>query len=454
MKTIIVGGGKVGSLLSSDLSNLYNDVTLIDTNEKIVEKIVDTYDIQGLVGNGANYSILREAGAHESDMFISVTTSDEINIISCITAKQMGAKYTIARIRNPEYSQTKEFLKNSLGIDLMINPEFEAAKQIMYMLKYPTANKVECFADNKFNILEVTIKEDSILCGVSLMNSRDIINFPTVVCLVERQGEVIVPKGDYIFQVGDKVHITASNLDLKKFYKLLGSKESLNKKLSSALIIGASKLTHYLVDLLLKNNFYIKTLEINEEKATTLSTAYPSIDVILADGSDRDILIEEGIETFDSCIALTGLDEENIIISLYGEKLGIKKSIAKINRESLTQIAEDIGQYAYITPKKIVSDIIIKHSKSLISSNKFEIQNLYRIADNRVELVEFVINHEYKVTKHSLKNLKINKNVLIAFIIRNGHQIFPNGDERIQINDNVVIVSYQKNIKNIDDILD
>ena len=220
MKAIIVGGGKVGNLLCEELSETYDEVTLIETNEKLVQKIIESYDIQGVNGNGANYEILKEADASNADMFISVTASDEINIISCITAKQMGAKYTIARIRNPEYTETKEFLKSHLGIDLMLNPEFEAAKQISYMLKYPSANKIEVFGDNKVKMIEVAIEKDSLLKDISLNDSKKIIDFPAVVCLVERKGEVIIPRGDYIFKVGDKVHITAEERNLKKFYKL------------------------------------------------------------------------------------------------------------------------------------------------------------------------------------------------------------------------------------------
>lgn len=453
MKVVIVGGGKVGELLCADFSNTFKEVTLIDTNEQRVEKLVETYDISGLLGNGANYDILSEADAGHAEMFIAVTTSDEINMISCITAKQMGAKYTIARIRNPEYSKTKEFIKESLGIDLMVNPEFEAAKQIFHMLKYPTATKVESFSENKFNILEVIINQNSVLNGVSLIDSKKIIDFPSLVCLVEHKGEVFVPRGNYIFEVGDKVHITAANKDLKKFYKLLGNRDNLEKKLTSSLIIGGGKIAHYLVDFLEKANFYTKVIEINKEKAIALSEAYPNIDVILADGSDRDTLIEEGIQTFDSCISLTGLDEENIIINLYADKLGIKKSVAKVNRASLKQIAEDIGQYSYITPKEIVGNIIAKYTKSLQCSKHSDIENFYRIANNQVEVIEFIVNDIAKVVGTKLKDMDINENMLIAFIVRNNKQIFPNGDDEIKLGDHVVVVSYKQKIEHIDDIL-
>ena len=454
MKVIIVGGGKVGELLCADFSNTFDEVTIIDTNERRVEKLVETYDINGLIGNGANSDILLEADAANSDMFISVTTSDEINMISCIAAKQIGAKYTIARFRNPEYSKTKEFIKQSLGIDLMVNPEYEAAKQIFYMLKYPTATKVESFSNNKFNILEVLINENSLLKGVSLIDSRKYIDFPSLVCLVERKGEVFVPRGNYIFEVGDKVHITASNKNLKKFYKLLGNKENLEKKITSSLIIGGGKVAYYLVEFLQKASFYTKVIEIDKEKAISLSETYPEIDVIWADGSDRDTLIEEGIQTFDSCISLTGLDEENIIINIYAHKLGIKKTVAKVNRASLKQIAEDIGQYSYITPKEIVGNIIKKHTKSLQCSRTTDIENFYRIANNKAEVIEFKISSENsKVIGIKLKDLDINDNTLIAFIIRNNKQIFPNGDDEIKVNDNVVVVSYQQKIEHIDDIL-
>ena len=454
MKVVIVGGGKVGELLCADFSDIFQEVTIIDTNELRVEKLVEAYDINGILGNGANYEVLTRADSAKADMFISVTASDEINMICCIAAKQMGAKYTIARIRNPEYSKTKEFLRESLGIDLMVNPEYEAAKQISHMLKYPTATKVESFFGGKFNILEVIINENSILNGISLIDSKKIIDFPSLVCLVERKGEVFVPRGNYIFNVGDKVHITAANKNLKKFYKLLGNKDNLEKKITSSLVIGGGKIAHYLVEFLQIANFYIKVIEIDKNKAISLSESFPDIDVIWADGSDRDTLIEEGIQTFDSCISLTGFDEENIIINLYADKLGIKKTVAKVNRASLKQIAEDIGQYSYITPKEIVGNIITKYTKSLQCSKHSDIENFYRIANNQAEVIEFKItNNSAKILGIKLKDLAINPNMLIAFIIRNNKQIFPNGDDEIKLDDNVVVVSYKHKIEHIDDII-
>lgn len=454
MKVVIVGGGKVGELLCADFSNIFKEVTIIDTNELRVEKLVEAYDINGILGNGANYEVLTRADTAEADMFISVTASDEINMICCIAAKQMGAKYTIARIRNPEYSKTKEFLRESLGIDLMVNPEYEAAKQISHMLKYPTAIKVESFFGGKFNILEVIINSNSILNGVSLIDSKKIIDFPSLVCLVERQGEVFVPRGNYVFNVGDKVHITAANKNLKKFYKLLGNQDNMEKKITSSLVIGGGKIAHYLVEFLQIANFYVKVIEIDKNKAIALSETFPDIDVIWADGSDRDTLIEEGIQTFDSCISLTGFDEENIIINLYADKLGIKKTVAKVNRASLKQIAEDIGQYSYITPKEIVGNIITKYTKSLQCSKHSDIENFYRIANNQAEVIEFKItNNSAKILGIKLKDLAINPNMLIAFIIRNNKQIFPNGDDEIKLDDNVVVVSHKHKIEHIDDII-
>ena len=454
MKVVIVGGGKVGELLCADFSSIFKEVTIIDTNELRVEKLVEAYDINGILGNGANYEVLTRADTAEADMFISVTASDEINMICCIAAKQMGAKYTIARIRNPEYSKTKEFLRESLGIDLMVNPEYEAAKQISHMLKYPTAIKVESFFGGKFNILEVIINSNSILNGVSLIDSKKIIDFPSLVCLVERQGEVFVPRGNYVFNVGDKVHITAANKNLKKFYKLLGNQDNMEKKITSSLVIGGGKIAHYLVEFLQIANFYVKVIEIDKNKAIALSETFPDIDVIWADGSDRDTLIEEGIQTFDSCISLTGFDEENIIINLYADKLGIKKTVAKVNRASLKQIAEDIGQYSYITPKEIVGNIITKYTKSLQCSKHSDIENFYRIANNQAEVIEFKItNNSAKILGIKLKDLAINPNMLIAFIIRNNKQIFPNGDDEIRLDDNVVVVSYKHKIEHIDDII-
>ena len=454
MKVVIVGGGKVGELLCADFSDIFQEVTIIDTNELRVEKLVEAYDINGILGNGANYEVLTRADSAKADMFISVTASDEINMICCIAAKQMGAKYTIARIRNPEYSKTKEFLRESLGIDLMVNPEYEAAKQISHMLKYPTATKVESFFGGKFNILEVIINKNSILNGISLIDSKKIIDFPSLVCLVERKGEVFVPRGNYIFNVGDKVHITAANKNLKKFYKLLGNKDNLEKKITSSLVIGGGKIAHYLVEFLQIANFYIKVIEIDKNKAISLSESFPDIDVIWADGSDRDTLIEEGIQAFDSCISLTGFDEENIITSMFLDRVGVHKNITKVNRTSLLEIIHAPDFSSIITPKSIAVDTIMHFIRGRVNAQYSDLQAMHHLANGQIETLQFQIKEANKMTAKPLSQLKLKKGVLIAAIIRKGKTIFPTGEDTLKVGDQLLVTTLLPNITKIYDLIE
>lgn len=450
MKIVIVGAGKIGEMLCKDLSTEGNDITLIEENSKILDRILSSSDIMGLVGNGADCEILKEAYINNTDIFIAVTHSDEINIISSIMAKKLGAKYTIARVRNPEYSSQMKFMSESLGIDRMINPEAEAAYFIAKNLEFPNALNVESFAGNKVNMVEVLVEKNTYLDGLRLVDFKHKYFSTLLVCIVQRGQEIHIPTGNFILQSGDRIYVTGVQSELSEFYKSLGHKE---ERIKSVLVIGGGKISYYLTDLLLSKKMNVKIIEINEKKALELSERFEHASVIFGDGTSSQLLEEEGIKEFDSCVSLTGIDEENIIISMYANKMGVKKTVTKVNGISLFNFLELDGLQTIVTPKKLTADNIIKTVRSLIGSQDENIETLYRLADNKVEAIEFKIHKNSPLINVPLKELPIKKNVLITYIIRNDGLIFPGGSDILLENDRIIIVTTEKYLNDVNKIL-
>ncbi len=450
MKIIIVGAGKVGELLCKDLAIEGNDITLIEEDPKILDRILSSSDIMGLVGNGANCEVLKEASVETADIFIAVTHSDEINIISSVIAKKMGAKYTIARVRNPEYSSQMKFMSDSLGIDIMLNPEAEAAFFIARNLEFPNALNVETFAGNKVNLVEILVEKDTYLDGIKLMEFKNKYFASLLVCIVKRGQEIHIPTGNFTLQAGDRIYVTGIQSELSKFYKSLGHKE---KRIKSVIIIGGGRITYYLTDMLLEKMMDIKIIEINEDKARELSGIYENAVIVHGDGTDSELLDEERFGEYDACISLTGIDEENIILSMYANKLGIKKTITKINGISLFNVLELVGLQSIVTPKKIIADYIIRIVRSLLSSQGENIETLYRLVDNNVEAIEFKVPENSDVINIPLKDLDTKDNLLIAYILRNGQLIFPGGLDVLKPKDRVIIVTTEKFLDDINKIL-
>lgn len=451
MKIIIVGAGKIGELLCRDLSTEGNDITLIEQNSKILDRVLSVSDIMGIVGNGANREVLSDAGVSNSDIFIAVTTNDEINIISSVMAKKMGAKYTIARVRNPEYSEQMQFMKESLGIDIMLNPEAEAADFIRKNLEYPNALNVDSFAKNKVNLVEILIEENSYLNNLKLMDFKRKYFRNILVCIVQRGNEIYVPTGNFILKTNDRIYVTGEAIDLRDFYKSLGHSD---EEIKSVFIVGGGRITHYLVDILLKKKMDLKIVELKKERAKELSETFENVEIINGNGIDMDLLEEENFSSYDACVSLTGIDEENIIISMFADKIGIKKTITKINRTSLLNVLDFVGLQSILTPKKIIADYIVKIVRSFASSQgENNIQNLYRFADNRVEAIEFLVGESNRIIGTPLKDLHFKENVLVPYIIRKGKLIMPNGFDIIQPNDTVIIITTQQYLDDIDQII-
>jgi len=451
MKIVIVGAGVVGESLCTELSQEGNDVILIEKREEILNKIIDTNDITGLVGNGASYENLIEAGADKADVFIAVTEADELNIISCIIAQKIGAKYTIARVRNPEYSADKKFVREGLGISMMINPEEEAAKSIMNKLKFPNATSVDSIFSNRATILELEITKESSLKGIMLKDLDKVTSEKIIIFIVKRGNEVFIPSGNFVLEEDDSIYVTGTSDAVVKFYNEMGYQ---HKNINSAMLIGGGTISHYLTERLLKIKKQVKIIESDRERAEKLSRSYPNAIVIKGDETDQELLLNEGIKNYDAVLALTDKDEENIVISMFAESVNEGKVITKMSRTLLLPILEEKGLYSVIVPKKVIADIIIRVVRSKINVKGSKMNTLHRLVDNNIEAIVFEVSPQSKIIGIPLKDLKVISDLLIVCILRDEELIYPGGDDIIQAKDKVMIVTLKRTIEDIDDILE
>ena len=450
MKIVIAGAGVVGESLCSELSAEGNDVILIEKKEKILNKLVETYDITGLVGNGASYETLLEAGTDTADIFIAATESDELNIISSIIAKKLGTKFTIARVRNPEYSSNMQFVREGLGISLMINPEQETAKSIANKLMFPVALSVENFFGQRAGFISIRVQKDNFLNGMQLKELEFSSKDKVIICTVRRGEDVFIPSGDFTILEGDIVHIAGSKEAVHKFYDKI---EKSNLKIDSALLVGGGTISHYLIGKLLENKIKVKVIENNKERAEKLSESYPKAIVIRGDEADQEFLMQEGINNYDSTVILTDSDEENTVITMFVNSITNSKLITKMNRTLMLSILEKNTRTSTVVPKKVISDMIISVVRSKTNMRGSTMSFLYRL-ESQVEFITFEINKNSRAIDISLKDLKIKKGTLIASILRDGKMIFPGGNDAIKINDSVMVVTTASSIEDFDDILE
>ena len=450
MKIVIAGAGVVGESLCSELSAEGNDVILIEKEEKILNKLVETYDITGLVGNGASYETLLEAGTDTADIFIAATESDELNIISSIIAKKLGTKFTIARVRNPEYSSNMQFVREGLGISLMINPEQETAKSIANKLMFPVALSVENFFGQRAGFISIRVQKDNFLNGMQLKELEFSSKDKVIICTVRRGEDVFIPSGDFTILEGDIVHIAGSKEAVHKFYDKI---EKSNLKIDSALLVGGGTISHYLIGKLLENKIKVKVIENNKERTEKLSESYPKAIVIRGDEADQEFLTQEGINNYDSTVILTDSDEENTVITMFVNSITNSKLITKMNRTLMLSILEKNTRTSTVVPKKVISDMIISVVRSKTNMRGSTMSFLYRL-ESQVEFITFEINKNSRAIDISLKDLKIKKGTLIASILRDGKMIFPGGNDAIKINDSVMVVTTASSIEDFDDILE
>ncbi|CEL90916.1 Trk system potassium transporter TrkA [Streptococcus sanguinis] len=447
MKIIVVGGGKVGTALCRSLVAEKHDVILIEQDEAVLNQITKRYDIIGIAGNGANFKILEQADVSHCDIFISMTEQDEVNMVSAVLAKRMGAKETIVRVRNPEYSNPYFKEKNILGFSLVVNPELLTARYIANIIDFPNALSVEHFANGRVALMEFKLKEDSNLCQMNISQFRKKFG-NIIVCAIERKGHLEIPDGDFTLEAGDKIYVTGNRLDIVQFHNMVRP-----RVVKSLMIIGAGKIAYYLLNILKNSKIELKIIESNRERANFFSQEFPDLYVVHGDGTAKDILLEERANNFDAIATLTGVDEENIITSMFLNNLGVQKNITKINRTSLLEIIDNQDFASIVTPKGIAVDTIMHFIRGRYNAQFSNLEALHHVANGQIETLQFQIKEENKMTGIPLSQLHLKKDVLIAAIIRQGKAIFPTGDDDLQVGDKIIVTTLLQNITQIYDLL-
>ena len=425
-------------------------ITIIDKNSEKIQNLTNLYDIMGIVGNGASYSVQMEAGIEEADLIISVTDSDELNLLCCTVAKQVGDCSAIARVRTPDYSKEVSYLRDKLGLAMIINPELEAAKETARILYLPTALEVNSFAHGQAELIKIKVPEGNTIDGMTIAHLGRKIAPNILICAVERDGDVTIPAGDYTIQRGDIISFAASRKVAKQFLEDIGFKTN---QVGNTMIIGGGKSTYYLAKLLINMGIEVKIIESNRQKCEELSILLPKAIIINGDGTDEELLKEEGIESAEAFVPLTGIDEENVMLTLYARKVSKAKVITKINRMTFKTVLNELDLGSVIYPRYITSEAIIAYVRAKRATKGSDIETLYHIFDSRAEAIEFRIREESSVTDVCLANLSLKKNLLIAFINRNGKIIIPSGNDCIRVGDTVTIVTTHSGLKDIRDIL-
>ena len=452
MNAVIVGCGKVGTELAKTLVNDGHDVTVIDNDEKALEQAAEAIDILPICGNGADINTLKEADLKSKDIFIAVSPSDELNLLSCVIAGSISTAKTIARVRNPLYSKETEFLKNKLGLSKIINPEHAAALEIYKLLQYPALTRMDSFANGKVVIFTVHITSEHPLLGKSLQEVRGITGSNILVCAVERKGEVIIPSGNFVIEDDDAISIVSTLDEMKNLFRFLKVK---NKAAQSCIITGGGTIAHYLTDMLLKKGMHVRIVEINEDKCQKLSEVFPEAEVIHGDGTDKAFLMKQGLGKVDAFVPLTGIDEENIITATFAKNVSDAKVITKISRTDLNDVMDELHIDSAVFPKFICADIIAQYVRAQSNGVGGNVETLYRYLDNRIEILEFKAKDDKDIVNIplALLGVRLKDNMIIACIVRDGSFIIPSGKNMIKEHDSVIIVTTHHGISALHGIL-
>lgn len=450
MKIIIVGCGKVGYALAEQLNDEGHDITVVDIKEEKIEKAISTVDVQGIVGNGTTFATLLDAGIKNSDLLIAVTARDEVNLLCCLMAKKTGNCDTIARVRNPEYMNEMNYFRDVLGLSMVINPELTCARSICNLVEVPSALDFTTFGKGRANLIKLSIPENSDINNMTVAEFSKKVQSKTLICAIERDGEVVIPNGDSVLQNNDKIYVVIPSSELHSLLGKIGIKE---KRIKNVMIIGGSRIAYYLTKRLQEAHIRVKIIERNFEICERLSEMLPHTLIIHGDATERQILFEEGIEDVDAFVSLTNMDEENLVLSLFANKVSDAKIITKVDKVAFGEVIEELPIGNIACPKNITAKSIIQYVRGLQNSIGSNIETLYRIIDNQAELIEFRVNQESKVTGVPLMKLNIRKNLLVCGIIRDGKIITPSGKDTIELGDAVLIVTTNKGLANINDIL-
>ena len=455
MKIIVVGCGKVGYNLAEQLAAENHDVTVIDSNEVKLETASTNLDIIGVPGNGTSFHVQEEAGVKEADLLIAVTDRDEINLLSCLIAKKAGNCQTIARVRNPEYYNEIGFLKEELGLAMVINPELAAAAEISRLIQVPSAMEIDTFAKGRINLVKFEVPKDSSWAGMKISEISSKFSGTMLICIIERktqgkEAEVIIPHGNITLEPGDKISVIVPPEHMNSFFRKMGVS---HKVIKNVMIAGGSRIAYYLAERLTKSGIKVKIVEKSRSRCEELSSALPKVMVIDGDAANDTLLTEEGIENMDAFVALTNFDEENIMLSLYANKMSNAKLFTKINRVAFEGVVNEIPIGSIITPKNLTAEYIIQYVRSMQNSIGSNVEAVYRMVHNQVEALEFYVKEDSAVTNRTFAELKLKPNLLVCGIVRNGVRIIPSGQDMILKGDSVIVVTTNIGLNDIQEIM-
>lgn len=450
MKILIVGVGKMGRYLAETLAHEKHDVSVIDKNELVIERINNSLDISVFSGNGLIVDTLLESGVENVDFVISCMKNDEDNILCSLFARKLGAKNTIARVRNPEYIKSIHYMKNNLGINMIINPEMLTAKAIYSTLKYSGNIKSSYLTRGKVELLEFILNVDSPLINIQLKDIKNVLKANILVVAVERDDKVLVPDGEFIFLENDKIVVTSKHSDITLMLKEMNCNYL---KCKNVMIVGGSKIAYYLGKYLIDDNIKVKIIENDLDKCEQISELLDKALVINGDGSDKNLLLEENIDNTDAFVATTGIDEENVVYSMFANSLNVPKVITKINHLNFSEVLDTVGINNVITPHLVASNQILRYIRAKENSIGGNMETLLRFMDDELEIMEFKVSNSFKMCGEYLKNIKFKKNLIVVCIKRKNEIIFPSGNDSIQVDDSIIISTTNHNIRGLNDIL-
>ena len=438
MKIIVIGLGQVGQEISKELIQKNHEVTVIDVNKELVDKFTNKYEAQGIVGSGVSKEIQTKAKASTTDVVIAVTDSDEINLMSCLTAKYLGANYTIAKVKNLEYQNNDEFLKDKFQIDLVINSEHSTADEITRIVGYPSKIKIERFFESKINMAEITLREESPLIGLTIQEIKDKHKEKVNIGAIVRKGKIIIPKNEEKLEIGDVIYVLANTVRLHKFLKKI---KLIDKPVKSVLIVGSGNIGEKLISNLINMNIKVKVIEFNLKRCQELSEKFENATVVYGEEVNSELLTEEGINNYDCCISLTGNDESNLVISMFAWSCETRKIITKISSIAYTSMLHNVKIDTTVSPHSIIMSSVIKYIRSIKDCMNNSIQTLYRFANNQADAIEFIIDDDYEYCNKPFAELKIKQDIKIGFVVRGKDTIIPNENTALMKDDKVIIMA-------------
>ena len=451
MKIIIAGGGKVGTSVAGTLSAEGHDITVIDRDPEVIERISNTLDVICMLGSATNPETLREAGAAQADLLLAAMREDEGNMICGISARKLGTPYVAARIRDPEYLPQTAFLQETLGLSVIMNPEYECAREISRILRFPSASRVDTFSRGSVEIVEYHIPEGSPLHGMSLRDLPRVSGARVLVVIVERDGEAMIPNGDFVLQRGDALSLSGANHELRKFFEAIGQ---YRRPVRNLMILGGGRIAVYLGRMMEESGIKVTVIDRDEERCELLCDLLPRASIVCGDGASGDVLAEEGISRTDAFAALTGDDGDNIITSMYARRCKVPKIVTKVNRERFADMLESAGLESIVSPKELVAQQLTRYVRALDDSRGGSMETLHRLADGKAEALEFRVGERSRLVGIELRHLRLKKNVLIGAVIRDGKSLIPNGATMLQPGDHAVIVTASGRLTGLDQILE